>query len=623
MIQSPGSRPSSPSGLSNPSNALFFVDNLDASGAQVRIAELKNALRFIQSQASTPNNPARANVLMSLSQIGAQDQNIHLIDRAEALATIANELNADDTCKYNNDELTAYDFAKMAVDLSLLAMPEATRTTEQSITLSQRIERLLQLTPADQADYNLNSGRFTRESLQAQTTLATTSNADRLIPHPLHDIGILEEKPGEQRAPLTPDQCAEIKAKYPALTIAIQSSTQRKYPDADYAAKGVMVLKTLNHCEVLLGIKEVPIKNLLDDKVYCFFSHTFKGQPYNMGLLRACLDKRVTLIDWELITDTNGKRLVGFGRYAGQAGAYNGLRGWGMRNNTFALPAAESIGNTDGLKKEFANLKSLENCRVIVTGTGRASQGAQEMLDAAGFKSVTPQEFLQAPLDVDHKIYTVLSVQDYVANNDGTPFDRNEFNADPSKFHSTFLPYAKHADIFMPCHYHPKDAPPFFTAEQARRPDFKLSYIADISCDIAGPIPSTIRPSTIESPFYGWDPVKQEEVAHDSPGSIGVMAVDNLPSSVPTTASEGFGEEIQKHVLPQLVNGDQSKLLAKATQTHQGDLRPNFRYLTPLLPPSSLASSSHAGEKRPLPEGRPMHRSRTASPPSKRSSSLA
>jgi hypothetical protein len=225
------------------------------------------------------------------------------------------------------------------------------------------------------------------------------------------------------------------------------------------------------------------------------------------------------------------------------------------------------------------------------------------MLDAAGFKLFTPEAFLKAPLDINHQIYTVLSVKDYVAHNDGWPFNRNEFNADPSKFHSTFLRYAKHADIFMPCHYHPKDAPPFFTAEQARRPDFKLSYIADISCDIAGPIPSTIRPSTIESPFYGWDPISQQEVAHNAPGSIGVMAVDNLPSSIPTTASEGFGEEILKHVLPELINGDQSGLLAKATETHHGELLPKFNYLRPLLASGGSASGSLVGEKRKPPEG--------------------
>jgi hypothetical protein len=214
MIHFPDTPPHSSQHVSS-SARNSFEHTVDSISAQTRITELKDALRMIQTPASTTNNPQRTHILRSLSQIGARDQQIDLIDRAEALATVAAELNADEPCKYNNEELTAYDFAKMAVDLSLLAMPESKRSTN---------------------------------ALQ------------RLIPHPIHNIGILEEKPGEQRAPLTPDQYAEIKVQYPALTIAIQSSPQRKYTDAEYAAKGVLVLNAINNCELLLGIKEVPAK---------------------------------------------------------------------------------------------------------------------------------------------------------------------------------------------------------------------------------------------------------------------------------------------------------------------------------------------------------------------------
>ena len=390
-------------------------------------------------------------------------------------------------------------------------------------------------------------------------------------------FGLIREgkTPPDKRAVLNPDQCATLIAQ--GHSVYVEPSTIRCYPDGDYAAVGCTLTSNLESCDVLLGVKEVPVDQLHPGATHFFFSHTYKEQPYNRGLLKACLQKNVRLIDWELLKK-DGQRLIGFGYYAGLVGAYEALRGFALQEGQPELTPAASLGWVNALKSTLlAHPKG--PWRIVLTGKGRVAHGAQEMLLAGGFQQVEPEEFLT--LQNAHKpTFTVLDCEHYVARKDGQVFDIKDFYAHPEAYQSSFFPYACAADLYLPCHYWAENSPVFFTPTEAQDPAFSLKFIGDISCDIAGPIPSTVRPSTMAEPFYAWDATTGTEVALGTPGSIGVLAVDNLPSAVPGDATTGFGEQFLAGILPALLNGDQEGILDRATETWKGALHGRFTALS-------------------------------------------
>ena len=389
-------------------------------------------------------------------------------------------------------------------------------------------------------------------------------------------FGLIREgkTPPDRRAVLNPAQCAHLIAQ--GHTIVVEPSPIRCYPDADYATVGCIVGGDLNICDVLLGVKEVPVVELHEGATHFFFSHTYKEQPYNRALLKACLQKHVRLIDWELLKH-NGQRVIGFGLYAGLVGAYEAMRGFAQQEGQPSLPAAAELGWVADLKKQLhAHPKG--PWKVVLTGKGRVGQGAKEMLHAGGFTEVSPEAFLAHPVG-DHAVFTVLDTKDYVARKDGQPYDKADFYAHPEAYKSSFFPYACAADVYIPCHYWADNSPTFFTAAEAQDPAFSLKFVGDISCDIAGPIPSTLRPSTLSNPFYAWDAATGAEVPLGTPGSVGVLAVDNLPSAVPGDATTGFGEQFIQGVVPALTSGDAEGMLDRATETQNGHLHGRFNYL--------------------------------------------
>ena len=389
-------------------------------------------------------------------------------------------------------------------------------------------------------------------------------------------FGLIREgkTPPDRRAVLNPAQCAHLIAQ--GHTIVVEPSPIRCYPDADYAAVGCIVGGDLSICDVLLGVKEVPVVELHEGATHFFFSHTYKEQPYNRALLKACLQKHVRLIDWELLKH-NGQRVIGFGIYAGLVGAYEAMRGFALQEGQPSLPAAAELGWVADLKKQLhAHPKG--PWKVVLTGKGRVGQGAKEMLHAGGFTEVSPEAFLAHPAG-DHAVFTVLDTKDYVALKDGQPYDKADFYAQPEAYKSSFFPYACAADVYIPCHYWADNSPTFFTAAEAQNPAFSLKFVGDISCDIAGPIPSTLRPSTLSDPFYAWDVATGAEVPLGTPGSVGVLAVDNLPSAVPGDATTGFGEQFIQGVVPALTSGDAEGMLDRATETQNGHLHGRFNYL--------------------------------------------
>ena len=393
-------------------------------------------------------------------------------------------------------------------------------------------------------------------------------------------IGVVREgkTPPDQRVPLTPAQCAELKRSYPDVELVVESSEVRRITDDEYRAEGIDVVQDLGGCDVLLGVKEVPMDELIPDTTYLFFSHTYKLQPYNAKLLRTIVDKRVRLIDYELIKRANGRRVIGFGRWAGIVGAYNGLRAWGMRHGTFALPRAIDCADMKDMVSHAKAIDLPSQMKIVLTGGGRVGMGAHELLTSLGLREVHAEAFLKE--DFNEAVFTRLDVEQYNARKDGEPFNMEGFMADATGYKSTFMPYAEVADMYIAGHYWAEGSPFLFTREDMKAASWNVKVVADVSCDIDGPVACTLRPSTIAEPLYGYNPNTESECAMDDPSSVTVMAVDNLPCELPRDASHGFGKEMMAHVIPLLLDGDRDNMLTNATETTlQGALAPKFAYL--------------------------------------------
>jgi alanine dehydrogenase len=382
--------------------------------------------------------------------------------------------------------------------------------------------------------------------------------------------------PPDRRVVFSPKKLREAVKQFPEARFQVESSDNRIFTDEEYRQEGFEVSEDISGCDVMLGVKEVPLPYLIPDKKYFFFSHTIKKQPYNRDLLREILKNNIELYDHEVIINETGGRLIGFGRYAGLVGAYNGFRGIGLKNDIFELPKAESLPDLNAMLADLDKV-SLPPLKIVLTGSGKVAHGAREILDHLQIEKVGVEEFLQK--DFDGPVYCHIDVLDYNKRRDGSKGSNSDFYKHPELYESDFGRFAHAADFFIAGHFYGEGAPVFFTAEDAKSPDFRIKYLADISCDIAGPVASTIRPSTIAEPFYGYEPMEEREVDFRDEGSIMVMAVDNLPCELPKDASEGFGEMFLKNVLPAFFNGDRDGILERARMTKNGKLTTRFKYL--------------------------------------------
>ena len=391
-------------------------------------------------------------------------------------------------------------------------------------------------------------------------------------------FGIIKERknPPDRRVVFSPEKLQEFKKQFPKAEILVESSDIRVFNDEAYEKAGFKVVKDISNCDVLLGVKEVPLENLIPNKKYFFFSHTIKKQPYNRKLLKAMLDKNIEMFDHETIVKENGARLIGFGRYAGLVGAYNGFRALGLRDNLFTLPKVETLADLDEVKSELDRI-TIPNIKILLTGTGKVAYGAKEILDHLGIKQVTDALYLTSKFT--EPVYVMADVMEYARRKDGKVGDKYAFYKDASDYESNFMPYAKETDYFIAGHFYGDGAPYLFTREDAKHKDFKINLVADISCDIDGPVASTIRPSTIANPIYGYNPQTEKEVDFKDEGAITVMAVDNLPCELPKDASEGFGDMFLQNVIPAFFNNDKNGVLERAKMTEKGSLTKRYSYL--------------------------------------------
>jgi saccharopine dehydrogenase (NAD+, L-lysine forming) len=391
-------------------------------------------------------------------------------------------------------------------------------------------------------------------------------------------IGVVCEGkvPPDERVPLVPIQIKQLLELHSSLDIKVQKSKVRRISDDEYLKQGISVVDSVEDQDILIGVKEVRKQDLIPNKTYFFFSHTIKKQPYNKELLQAVVEKKIRLIDWECLSDTAGRRLIGFGRYAGVVGTYNAFRAFGLRNKSFELTKAHDCHGREEMESELVKAM-LPPIKILLTGRGKVAKGSIEILEKMNIRKVGKRDFMN--VSFDEPVYCQISFQDYFKRKDGGEFETAEFYKNPGDHVSDFMRFARVADVYIAGHFWGAGSPLIFSREDARRPEFNISIVADISCDIDGPVASTIRPSTIADPLYGYDPINEIETSYDATGVITVMAVDNLPCELPRDASFDFGKMFIKSVLPSLLNGGKNGFLNRASITDENGITDRYAYL--------------------------------------------
>ncbi len=392
-------------------------------------------------------------------------------------------------------------------------------------------------------------------------------------------IGVLRETktPPDKRVALPPKYVKQLLSKNQDIELKVQSSKLRCYTDNEYLEEGFVLYEDVSDCDILIGVKEVDIPALIPDKTYLFFSHVAKEQPYNRDLLRAILKKRIRLLDYEYFTNKKGFRLIAFGRWAGIVGAYNGLRGWGLKSGKYTIKPAHECHDRKDMYAQLTNIE-LDKTKILISGGGRVAMGAVEIMKALKVKEVSPDDYLLK--EFDEPVFCRLDPGDYVETLNGNDFDLHHFFDNPKEYRSIFGPYAATTDIYIAAHFWDPDSPRMFELEEIADPEFRISMIADISCDINGSVPSTIKASTIADPYYGYDPKTGNELApfhQDTP--LTMMTVDNLPGELPRDASEEFAGTLVKEILPRLIGNDPDGVIERATITENGNLTERYAYL--------------------------------------------
>lgn len=390
-------------------------------------------------------------------------------------------------------------------------------------------------------------------------------------------IGLIKEgkNPADNRVALTPAQCKWIHKNAAHVKVIAQSSVNRCFSDKEYSTAGVEIKDDLNDCDILLGIKEVPIDELIPSKTYLFFSHTKKKQPYNQKLLRAILDNNIRLVDYECLEHEDGQRIIGFGFFAGVVGAHNGIMAYGNRTGLYKLDRVYKQRSFRELIHEYFGLR-LPNVKIVVAGSGRVAHGLLEIMNLMGVHEVEPDDYLIRRFS--YPVYTQLKGADLYVNKKTGKYNRQEFHEHPEEYACKFLPYAAQTDILMNGVYWDKTVPRLFEKEDVKADDFIIKTIADVTDDKEGSVPINAGDQGMEDPIYGIDRNTLQKTVPYLPNSIDIMAVGNLPNELPRDASRYFGEQLIKYVLDDLIKGG-SSIIEKATITKDGQLTKHYDYL--------------------------------------------
>ena len=390
-------------------------------------------------------------------------------------------------------------------------------------------------------------------------------------------IGLIKEgkTPADNRVALTPAQCKWIHKNSNTVKVVAQASPDRCFTDREFISAGVEVKENIDDCDILLGIKEVPIDQLIPNKTYLFFSHTKKKQPHNQKLLRAILDKQIRLVDYECLEHDDGQRIIGFGFFAGVVGAHNGMMAYGNRTGLFKLDRVYKQRSFRELIHNYFGLR-LPNVKIAVTGSGRVAHGILEIMNLMGIHEVEPDDYLKRRFS--YPVYTQLKGAELYGHKETGSYQRQDFHDNPENYNCKFLPYAAQTDILLNGVYWDKNVPRLFEKSDVNTDEFIIQTIADITDDVNGSVPINLGDQTIEDPIYGVNKQTLEKSPPYIRGSIDIMAVGNLPNELPRDASRYFGEQLIKFVLDDLVTGG-SPIIERATMTENGKLTEHYEYL--------------------------------------------
>jgi saccharopine dehydrogenase (NAD+, L-lysine-forming) len=432
----------------------------------------------------------------------------------------------------------------------------------------------------------------------------------------MNTIGIRREDKNEweRRAPITPDGVARLARM--GIAVQVQPAPRRVYSDAEYAQAGATVDEDLSSCSVVLGVKEMPLSVFQEHTVYAFFSHTIKGQPYNMPMLRRMMEKRSHLIDYERIVDAKGQRLVMFGRFAGLAGMTDTLWTLGRRlaatgHRTGLLDLLPTHAYPDLYAVKAAVRAAGERIRregwppslgplvCGFAGYGNVSAGAQEIYHEFDPRAVTPEELVArgaGPLEANPFVQVVFHEKHMVTPMDPShPFDLSEYYAHPERFRPIFDRFLPHLTVLVNAIYWDARYPRLLTLrtlqDQWKKELSGLRVIGDISCDIGGAVECTVKATDPGHPVYVYEPATnavRDGVEGDGPA---ILAVDILPCELPREASENFSEKLGPY-LPELAGLDvtrsfeETKLpdaLRAAVVLWEGRLTPEYRFMKKFL----------------------------------------
>ncbi len=390
-------------------------------------------------------------------------------------------------------------------------------------------------------------------------------------------IGLIREGkvPADNRVGLVPSQCKWLVKHFPDIKILVQTSVNRCFTDEEYAQAGIEVTDDLSSCTLLLGIKEIPVSQLIPDKTYLFFSHTKKKQPANQLLMHAMVDKRVTLIDYECLEHKDGQRIIGFGFFAGIVGAHNGIMAYGNRTGAYHLGRVGEVKDYRELIHTYFGLK-LPNLKIAVTGSGRVAHGILEIMNLMDVQEVEPDEYTSR--EFDYPVYVHLKGSDLYRHTKTGKYNRDDFHLHADEYRCVFETFCAHTDILMNGIYWEQAIPRLFSMETLQRPDFRVQTIADITDDKKGSIPCNLGDATMDAPVYGVDKLSGMKTTPYLETSVDIMAVGNLPNELPRDASRYFGEQMIKYVLDDIRKGG-SAAIERATILKDGQLTASFQYL--------------------------------------------
>ena len=393
-------------------------------------------------------------------------------------------------------------------------------------------------------------------------------------------IGIIKETktPVDNRVALSPKQVAKLNRRFPQHEIVVQASDIRAFSDDEYRAEGVRVVNDVDDCDVLFGIKEVNIKNLIPNKHYFFFGHVAKMQEYNRPLLQAMVQKQITFCDYEYLVNDNNIRLCAFGWWAGVVGVYYTLRGYGLKHKLYELPKPDHRFTLDRLYNELEKIE-LPKVKMLVTGAGRVSQGAQHVLEKIGARKMTEETYL-SDTTIDNLSFCVADVDRLVKRKDGGKFSWIDFTHNAKDYESDFMRWANKTDVLLCAHFWGSEAPVYLSEEDLRNKDLRIRMIGDVTCDIKGSVKSTVRSATHDDPYYDYNAMtEKEEPAFSSTDNITVMAVDTCPNALAMDTSEYFGKMLMQHVFEPLLKGEHSKVIEHSMILKEGKLTSKFAYL--------------------------------------------